>query len=318
MSDKTEQLKVANQNIVNGLLSKNASTRDKTAADMGDYMKLRLWEDSLIRNVMDYQQYTSADLDPQLDIEEPVKLVYFEPHVPKAYSVPFSDDANATAFSGRRSAILFQPITSSKFRNSKFMLMSDPGDIRSFLTDKTKFELLDVEDSRNFSMIDAFVGTADNLPPLSEVDNPIHRTIYGGFTPETFVEICNILPRARDFSGIHFGTHTIVMNRLLASKFKTWDNVTFSDDTLKEVEEKGWTRGSYQDYEIIVTAKTHIVAENEVYTIGPRKQAGKAGMLEDISLFTDAEGQFLEWYAQWVPGSVLNPYCWGKATIQGL
>ena len=317
----TEDTRIANENIYKGLTSKRASVREKTAEDMTEYIEMRLWEDSLARGYMEFKQYTANDLDTQINIEEPVKLVAFAPHVPKAYSVPFSDEANALEFSGRRAAIYFAPITSSKFRKSKYLLMADPGDIRSYLTDKTKFELLDVVDVRVFDMIDAMVGDADDTTGASmvaQVDNPLHRTIYGTLTPETFVEVDNILPRSRDISGVAFHTQTMIMNRLLASKFKTWDAIDLPENMHEEIANKGWTRGSYQNTDLIITGKSHLVAENEIYTIAEKKHAGKAGMLDDITLFTDAEGQMIEWYAQWVPGVCLNPYAFGKATLAGI
>ncbi len=316
MSDiDKSKLKVADRKIFEGLRSNNPTRVAKTAENLAGYLSTRVREDSLMRNIFDYETYTSADLDPQINVEEPTVLVYFEPFMPKTYSVPFSDDANALEFTGRRAALIFSMITTSKFRKTKFSLMSDPGDIRSHIENEMKFELLDTEDVRVKEWIDAFVGDAGVMPDKTDVDNPLHRNIYGEFSPELLTEVCNILPRSRDASGQAFSTHTLVMNRLLASKFKTWDNITLSDNTLEEIEDRGWTRASFHDVDIIVTAKTHVIPENEILCLGPRDELGRAGMLEDITLYTDAEGQMLEFYGAWAPGVCLNPYSFAKATL---
>ncbi len=169
-----EQIKMANKALIDGLFSDDNSLKKKADERASEYMRLSVKESGINRALFDPSVYT-GDFDKQLDVEGPAIIFGIEPDVPKVVSIPFSGSTEAHEFYGRKGRLTFSPIQSLKFRKDKYLLLNEPGDIRSWITDKSVFMHHEEEDSRLFGGIDHVISDGTGLPnqTLEQLDEPL-------------------------------------------------------------------------------------------------------------------------------------------------
>lgn len=313
------KIKVANETVIEGLTSRKENTKQATEDLLNEYLKVKVWEDGIYRALYEPQVYTGG-FDTYLKAEVPAKIFAIEPNVPKVITVPFASNTEVTEFSGKRGVILFNQIKTRRFRKSKWLLKTEPGDIRQYLTDKSVFQIHQEEDERLFGTVDMAISNGTGLPgqSLNFTDEPLWQEIPGGWSKDSFVDCLGILKKSRLGSGIAFSTHTVIINEIRALDMLKWEGDTISDSFQEELEDKGWARTQYMGKQIIITGKRDIVRDNEVYMVGPREHSARTMLLEDISIYSKAEAEMLEWHSGEVIGLSLAPNAWAKGTLLGV
>ncbi len=315
------KVKVANKTVIDGLTSRDDKTKLATEDFVNEYLKTKIWEDGIYRALYEPQVYT-GELRDYLGTETPAITFPIEPDVPKVVTVPFAANTEVTDFTGKRGFIVFNQIKTRRFRKSKWLLKTEMGDIRQYLTDKSVFQIHTEEDERLFGTVDAVLSNGTNLPEqaLNFTDAPLWREMPGGWSKDTFVDCGNLIKLSRTDSskGIGFRAHTIIINEIRASDMMKWEGDSISDKFQEELEEKGWARTQYMGKQILITGKRDIVRDNEVYIVGPRKHSARTMLLNDISIYSKAEGEMLEWYSGEVIGLTIAPHAWAKATLLGV
>lgn len=312
MADPTVEMR--NQVVLESLFSEDSALRKEAQETANTYLKRRAYEDGIMRAYMNPPTITVDELDPQVNQEAPTKIYEIEPDTAASYSVPFSTQATALEVVGRKGLVVFHKITTPRHRKDKFLLAGYKSDIRQIITDNDLKLMLAEEDGTTFAMIDHLLsngtGVADqNITDAGSV--PLWKTISGGLTPTTIVDILQILPNASP----HFETHTLVMNHYLAKEMLSWSSLDLGDNLKQELVERGWVRKNLYGYNLLITIKKDIVANDEVYVFARPEEFGKFWILEDATLYPEAHGSMLEWWSEEVVGLSFQAIGCGKATI---
>ncbi len=320
---KEEKDQLTSRTVVEGLFSEDSKIKKQASDKAEEYMRLYHYENGLYRALFDPKVYTGS-YDKQLDVEGPAIIFGIQPDVPRVISIPFGTSTEAYEFFGRKGRVTFDAIQSFKFRKDKRLLLNEPGDIRTWITDKTVFMTHEEEDSRLFGAVDWVLANGPDDPTdlqpnrvLPGLDRPSWTTLSGGWVRETFVECLKVLPntRQRTTMGQAFRPHTIIINDNLGHEMLKWTDDQISQQLLEEIDNQGWVRTSFMNKEILITGKKHLIGDDEVYIIGPRDQAARTHLLSDIRLHTKAEVNMLEWLSEETLGMTINPYSWAKVTL---
>jgi len=312
MNDATTQMK--NAVVLEHLFSTDSGMQKQAADNLNDYIRVEAREDAVVRSIFTPQTVTQADLDPQAGYEEPTKLFEKEPDTPPAVTVPFGASTDAIEIEGDEFLLVFNIIRTLKKRKSKFLLMRYKNDIRNILTDLDMKEISEHEDRRFFATVDSLLGGAAGTSLTAAGSVALWQTIAGGLTPETWVDMMQIMPKA---SG-RFMPATVVMNMVRAEEFFSWSAQELGDAVKQEVLANGWTMKKVDGKNIIVTIKRDIVGDNDVYMFAEPDKIGKMCILQDATIYPKAEGEMLEWYVLECLGlTIANVTGIAKATLSG-
>ena len=311
MFDST--VKMRNQVVVEHLTSNDDGLRKEAQDTLNDYIRVKAREDSIVRAILPPLTVTAADLDPQINVEEPTILFEKEPDTPNAVTVPFGAGVEAHEIEGEKFLVAFNTIKTPKKRKSKFLLMNYRNDIRNILTDLDIKEILEHEDRRFFSTIDSWlVAAGTSITSAGSV--ALWQNVAGGLTPETWVDMMQIMPKAH----ARFVPATVVMNMVRAEEFFSWNADEVGDEVKKDVLANGWTLKKVDGRNIIVTIKRDIVGDNDVYMFAEPDKLGKFCILQDATIYPKAEGEMLEWYCLEAIGLTLAQITGvAKATLTG-
>jgi len=290
MDDATIQMR--NQVVLDHLTSSDYSMRKEGQDKLNDYIRTRAREDGILRAILEPMPVTAAELDPQVGIEAPTKIFEKEPDTPDAVTIPFGGTVEVREPEGDRFLVVFDTIRTYKQRKSKFLLMTYRNDIRNIITDNSLKEILEHEDRRFFAAVDSGLGGAAGTT-LSRVGGvALWQNVAGGLTPTTWVDMMQIMPKADS----RFEPATVVMNIVTAQEILSWDALDVGNATKEEMFANGLTIGKIFGKRLIITNKRDIVADNEVYMFAEPDKLGKFCVLQDATIFADAEGEMVEWY----------------------
>lgn len=314
MDDATRALRKRNEMVIDYLSSGDQGLRKEAQDTLNDYIRVKAREDGVLRKILPPFEVTAADLDPQYGIEAPVMLFEKEPDSASAFTVPFSAGVESREFEGEQFLVVFDTIRTFRKRKSKFLLMNYKQDIRNILTDLDTKEVLEHEDARFFATIDSLLGGAAGTTLSSAGGVALWQTVAGGLTPETWIDMMQIMPKA---SG-RFEPSVVVMNMVRAQEITSWDADLMGPQNKEEVFRTGWTEVELFGKRVIVTIKRDIVGDNEVYMFADPNKIGKFCVLQDVTIYPDSEGEMIEWYCLESLGfTIANVTGVAKATITG-
>jgi len=305
-------LRMQNAVVLEHLFSKDPEMQKQAQENLDDYIRTKVREDSVVRAILDPVTVTAEDLDPQIGYEEPTVVFEKEPDAPAAVSVPFGSNPMSIEPDGDRFLVTFSPIRTLIKRKSKYLLMGYRNDIRKILTDLDVKEILEHEDRRFFATIDAMLGGAPDTT-LSYAGNvALWQTIAGGLTPQSWVDMMQIMPRATG----RFVPATVVMNMVRAEEFFSWTAQDLGEEMKQEVIRNGWAQREIDGKRLIVTVKREIVGDDEVYMFAEPNAVGKFCILEDATLYSDAKYDMLEWcVGECIGCTIASVYGVAKATL---
>lgn len=307
-------MRMRNEVVLEQLTSNDPELVKEAQDKLNDYVRIKAREDGITRAVLPPFHVTAADLDPQVGYEEPTKIFEKEPDTANAVTVPFGGTTESREIEGDRFLVVFDTIRTLKKRKSKFLLMTYRNDIRDIITDLDLKEILEHEDSRFFGLIDSMLGGAAGTTLTSAGSVALWQTIAGGLTPETWVDMMQIMPKADG----RFTPSTVVMNMVRAEEFFSWNADEVGDRIKEEVLVNGWAQTKLDGKKIIVTIKRDIVGDNDIYMFADPNKLGKFCVLQDATIYPKADGEMIEWYCMESIGLTLAQVDGiAKATLTG-
>lgn len=280
-----------NEVVIERLLSDDPAMQKQAAQTLTDYIRVKAREDGLARAILPPITVTQADLDPQVNFEEPAIIFEKEPDTANAVTVPFAGTVDATEIEGDRYLVTFDTVRTLKKRTSKFRLMTYRNDIRQIITDLDLKEILEHEDRRFFATVDSILGGAVNTTLTSAGGVSLWQNVAGGLTPQSLVDMLQIMPQA---SG-DFVPATIVMNQYRAMELLSWDALELGDNYKQEIVQSGFTEGQIFGKKLIITIKDDIVANDDVYLFAEPDKLGRFCVLQDATIYPDVDVDMLEW-----------------------
>lgn len=312
MADET---RMTNAAVVESLFSRDPSMQKRAQDQVNDVIQTKAREDGIMRGpVLGAETVGMDELDTQVDVEAPTKIFEKEPYIPAAVTVPFGHEANALEITGNRGLVIFHKITTKRHRKDKHLLATFKNDVRQLITDQDVKEILEEEDLTSFALIDDMLGGAPGTPVPMADDNVLWKSIAGTLTPQTWVDAMQILMD----TPARFRPATVVINQHLAENLVAWDSDELSPDILEEVNRRGWVQTTFKGRNLVITIKSNVVANNEMYMFAEPNQLGRFWILEDVTMYPKAEGSILEWWSEEVIGITLQPIGCAKVTLEGV
>jgi len=284
-------VRMNNEVVLDHMLSDDPGMQKVAADNLNAYIRRKERENGIMRSIIDPVTVTPADLDPQVNNEEPAIIFEREPDTTVAVTVPFGSGVDSTEIEGDRFLVTFNTIRSLKKRKSKFQLMTYRNDIRQIITDLDVNELLEHEDRRFFATIDSMLGGAANTSLTAAGSVAMWQTVAGGLTLQSLIDCLQIMPKG---SG-RFVPATIVMNMVRAMDLLGWDADDLGPNVREEVGQRGWTQTEILGKRLIITIKRDIVGDNDVYMFAESDKLGKLCVLQEATIYPEVKVDMVEW-----------------------
>lgn len=273
----------------------------KQAVDaVNDFTRTKMREDGFYRRIMPPLTVTNDELDRQVDTDKPVKIVDKEPDSPAAVSIPFATLPLNFYIRGPRYRVMFDRIVSPRAVKDVDELRTYVIDIRQVLSDNMIKDMLAEEDSKFLAAVSSAVGEQGDEVALSgTVQN---QQIVGGITRETVVDALKIMPQTPS----HFEVETCLVNNITIKELLKWGRDEMGGDFSQDVLKNGWAETNFLNCRWIVTIKTDLVLNNEMYMFASPKFIGKNYELEPTTMYIRREAFMLEYFAYQTSGGSLG------------
>lgn len=274
----------------------------KQAVDaVNDFTRTKMREDGFYRRIMPPLTITNDELDRQVDTDKPVKIVDKEPDSPAAVSIPFATLPINFYIRGPRYRVMFDRIVSPRAVKDVDELRTYVIDIRQVLSDNMIKDMLAEEDSKFLAAVDSAIGVnpGQEVTLSGTVQN---QEIVGGITRETVVDALKIMPQTPS----HFEVETCLVNNITIKELMKWGRDEMGGDFSQDIIRNGWSETNLLNCRWIVTIKTDLVLNNEMYMFASPKFIGKNYELEPTTMYIRREAFMLEYFAYQTSGGSLG------------
>ena len=274
----------------------------KQAVDaVNDFTRTKMREDGFYRRIMPPLTITNDELDRQVDTDKPVKIVDKEPDSPAAVSIPFATLPINFYIRGPRYRVMFDRIVSPRAVKDVDELRTYVIDIRQVLSDNMIKDMLAEEDSKFLAAVDSAIG-AEPGQEIALSGTVQNQEIVGGITRETVVDALKIMPQTPS----HFEVETCLVNNITIKELMKWGRDEMGGDFSQDIIRNGWSETNLLNCRWIVTIKTDLVLNNEMYMFASPKFIGKNYELEPTTMYIRREAFMLEYFAYQTSGGSLG------------
>ena len=299
MSLTREEVKLANNELLNKLGSHDGAMVKQAVDAVNDFTRTKMREDGFYRRILPPLPIGNDELDRQDDTDDPVKIVDREPDSPAAISIPFATLPTNLYIKADRYRVTFARITTSRFTKDVDQLRTWVMDIRQVLSDNSIKDMLAEEDSKFVSAVDTAMVGADVVVPTSGVAQ--WQTISGGITRDTFADSLKVMPATPS----NLEVHTILLNQLTVKELMKFGRDEMGGDASQDIMLNGWTKTELFGKTLIITIKKGLVPNNTFYMFADPKFIGKSYVLEDTTMFVERKAFMLEFFAyETIGGSI--------------
>jgi len=129
-----------------------------------------------------------------------------------------------------------------------------------------------------------------------------NQEIVGGITRETVVDALKIMPQTPS----HFEVETCLVNNITIKELMKWGRDEMGGDFSQDIIRNGWSETNLLNCRWIVTIKTDLVRNNEMYMFASPKFIGKNYELEPTTMYIRREAFMLEYFAYQTSGGSLG------------
>jgi hypothetical protein len=313
-----------------------AGELEKAAEVATDYTRVTLREEGLLRKVLPPQTITSADLDKQIDTDEPVKIIDKEVAQPLSVSVGFATLPKNRIMKGDRYRVDFARIVSPNYLQDIRRLEQYDYDIRNVFKENAVKDHMTAEDVTFFNQVDAIV-TPTSVPsgetytPSSLVSPVTGKVQYfdftnkarnplstnTGFTRDAVVEATKILRKGftpgSDALGanetpIRLNVDLIVMNANTMAEYLKFQHTNIGDLST-ELFKNGIGETTLLGHKHLSTLKDDIIDDGVAYYFAAPQYLGKFYELEQPTMFIDRRAFMIEFFIySCIGASIGNPF----------
>lgn len=276
--------------INTAFLNKIDSGMIKEAEEAGSaFIRLRLYEDGILRRLFEAKTITADELDPLLDSDKPSVIVEKEPSASMATFVPFKGTGPRAYFNGVRYRVPFGKVESEKISKSKFELMTIRMDIMSWLKENQVKMVQQEEDGQFMSSIAAILAAA-----------PTTQTVTAGVN-DTFKDAFVLGLKGLTTLRLPVGKVLMHKNTYYESTKLKMDDIGNSN-VAKRFVEGTEQEDSFLGFPVITTIKDDLVAENEIYFFAPQEYFCKFYLLQDATLYIESKADLIHFHTYEAPG----------------
>lgn len=271
-------------------LTKMDTDMEKTAAEAGAFVRMRLRELSFMRKIMQPEYVTAADCQRSVNHDQLVKIVDKEPDS-TAYTMNFRGKPNATYVKGERYEISFFMVSSEDFQKTEEELLAYEMPITDVIEKNSVKDIQKVED-------ETFIATISGICDSNSKSTNFSTGVSGSVNPipqSVFRTGFNLLESTGGTSPLY--TDLVLMNQADYNKLIEWNSSQVGDQIANEVTVNGFTYPTLFGKKIITTIKGELVLENQLYFFAPKEYLGHAYILGDTKFWIKKEKNLVTWAA---------------------
>lgn len=256
------------------------------------YIRLKLYEDGILRRLFDHRTVTADELDPLMDSDQPSIICELEPDATKATFIPFKGTGDRMYFNGKRFRVPFGLVEAERISKDKFELMTIRMPIQQWLQENQIKAIQEAEDR-------LFLETMDDIvkqPDASTIQNITFDLTTGSFK-DAFTEGMDA------FNKLRLPLGKVLMNKStylksLKLKIEEVGNKPMEDRFNRGVEGEE----SFLGVPVVTTIKDNLVKDNEMYFFTQQDYFCKFFLLQDATLMLKTEGHTVTFYTYEAPG----------------
>lgn len=275
------------------------------------FIRVKMREDGFWRKILPPIPISNDDLDRQVDTDKPTIVLDKEPNSPAAASVPYATQPFARYIRAPRYRVMFDRIVTPKFMKDVGELRTYDMDIRQILSDNAVKDMLAEEDGKAIATINTLLGATPDVA-VPETGVAQYQTISGGISRDSINDALKILPS----TPAHLETATVLVNNITIKDVQKWGYDETGGELSEEILRQGFAERNLLNCRWIVTIKTRLVVDNEMYFFAQPKFMGKFFVLEDTTMHIKREAFMLEFFAYESIGSAIaNVAAIGRAVF---
>jgi len=272
-------------------LTKMDTDMEKTAAEAGAFVRMRLRELSFMRKIMQPEYVTAADCQRSVNHDQLVKIVDKEPNS-TAQALNFRGKPNANYVTGERYEISFYMISSDDFQKTEEELLAYEMPITDVIERNSVKDIQKIEDTKFMETISGICsGTGGKEDTIAVASG----TALNPIPPSVFRQGFNLLEETSG-SSPHY-TDLILMNQSDYNKLIEWNSSQVGDSIANEITINGFTYPTLFGKKVISTIKGELVPENDLYFFAPKEYLGHAYILGDTKFWIKKEKNLVTWAA---------------------
>lgn len=284
----------------------------KAQAMSTDYVRMKIRETSFFEKLLPSTKIDNSDLTPQLNNQKNVVLVEREPNSPAAITIPFGTQPVQFYYEGDRIPVFFDRIATPKFVQDQEILRSYTMDIRQVLTDNAILDMDAEFDRKMLVACQTIVGAeGSTVAESGVVQNKLVVDSFG-ITRDSLFELRKILPSTPS----KLETATMLVNHLTVHDVAKHGRDETGGDLAQEVYQKGFQAKELLGLNVIVSNKRELIEDSTFWLFPAAQFLGRSYVLQDVTVFMEAKGFMLQWYAYTSRGATIaNPCAVAKARI---
>lgn len=260
------------------------------AASMDGILREKVREKGVTRRLMPPVKYTNADLQLQLESNVPVVILDREhdSDVSAAYA-SFHGPPSPRGIRGKRYALNFTRVNTERLEATEIELMTERIDIKKLFTDNALVGFGDAEDTEFLRLLN----TAADTDPVQVIESASLLTFEAIYEGEKAMKL-----RKRPVST-------------LLTTERTWTDVVYlSRDSigsdLRKMALADPTTFNATKFNVVLTNKSEIFSDGEVWMLPPVNFLGNFGFLKDLTLSIREEDGTVRWHYYAIEGMVIG------------
>ena len=263
--------------VINELFLEKLASPDGIAAfeqQASNFVRKKLREVSFARKILPPQYVTKADLHPSVNHDGVVKIVDIEPDS-KAMALNFRGDANYTYIEGDRYEIPFFTISSDNFQKTEEELLAYNMPITEVIEKNTVLDIHKQEDETFIAAVKAGLVTAKDITGSYDTDGTVKRS--------DFKALWDTLDGDKLLASV------VLMNNKMYNRLMLYPATNVGNDLATETVINGFTYGKVFGKNLVVTNKTDVVGDNEIYAFTSPEFFGEFDILNDVKFWLKKE-----------------------------
>jgi hypothetical protein len=296
----------SNEKMCSWLESDMPSDNIKAAAASQEYLRVRVREGSINRNVAPQRPVTKDELIPDIvnNTDDPLFIGEIEPDTPGGMVMPVGSRSRGYYFHGRRYFARFGRVMTLRYNKLLTQLLTYKMDLRQYFSDASLKDLLALEDAYWFSainnMLSPFHSAAGATPAYGDVvpatNNVQWRQLEAPVTRTSVADALSVMVE----SNLGIFPTTVVVNANFLFQLMKWTHNDVGPQLLYDWTTKGFGEidlKGFMGVRWLVTIKNWLVGNGTMYIFGPGQFVGPSLVLNDTTMHIKKDDEAISFWA---------------------
>ena len=290
-----------NAETINELFVQKLGTKDgldKVAMQGSAFIRQKLREVSFARKIINPVYVTQADCQRSVNHDGLVKIVDIEPDS-NAAIINFRGKPSTSYVAGERFEIPFFGVSSDDFQKTEEELLAYEMPLTEVIEKNSVKDIQAVEDG-------AFMATIQGLLDATSTDDAAGDAVGtagsqhiaggldgtdGSINKSAFTDLFNIL------DGNQLKADTLLMGSSMYNRLLLWPASNAGDSYGTEVTINGYTYSTLFGRKLIVSNKSDLIADKQMYAFAAQEYLGKFFILNDTKFWVKKDKNIITWAA---------------------